>query len=175
VAGPLFGAEVSSKFTPTPRRSCCCPYDRPDSLRGRTYYNVRCYRLHAPGDNRPQWGRWTQLILPVSGCDINASVRVLSNPFSAHADLVATRLNCLTTKSPSAQSPSTISCQVPHLPVGQIVLIAFRVSSTDQTQTEISCSICSIVDCHDIQTATESIVLPAANECLGSDSALRAC
>jgi hypothetical protein len=31
---------------------------------------------HAPGGNRPQQGRWTQLILPVSGCDTNASVRV---------------------------------------------------------------------------------------------------
>jgi len=28
-----------------------------------------------PGDNRSQWGRRTQLILPVSGCDTNASVR----------------------------------------------------------------------------------------------------
>jgi hypothetical protein len=47
--------------------------------------------LHAPGDNRSKQGRWTQLILPVSGCDINASVRVLSNPFSAPADLVTKR------------------------------------------------------------------------------------
>jgi hypothetical protein len=30
----------------------------------------------APGDNRPQRGRWTRLILPVSGRDNNASVRV---------------------------------------------------------------------------------------------------
>jgi hypothetical protein len=30
----------------------------------------------APGGNRPQQGRWTQLILPVSDCGTNASVRV---------------------------------------------------------------------------------------------------
>jgi hypothetical protein len=28
-----------------------------------------------PSDNRPQWGWRTQLILPVSDCDTNASVR----------------------------------------------------------------------------------------------------
>jgi hypothetical protein len=37
------------------------------------------------GDNRPQQGRRTQLILPVSGCGANASVRVLSNLFPARA------------------------------------------------------------------------------------------
>jgi hypothetical protein len=62
--------------------------------------------LRAPGDNRSKQGRWTQLILPVSGCDINASVRVLSNLFSAHADLVAKELarkglDRLTTLSPN--------------------------------------------------------------------------
>jgi hypothetical protein len=30
----------------------------------------------APGGNRPQQGRRTQLILPVSDCGTNASVRV---------------------------------------------------------------------------------------------------
>jgi hypothetical protein len=34
VAGPLSGAAIFSKFTPAPKRSCCCPNDRPDSLRG---------------------------------------------------------------------------------------------------------------------------------------------
>jgi hypothetical protein len=29
-----------------------------------------------PGVNRPEWGRRTQLILPVSNCGTNASVRV---------------------------------------------------------------------------------------------------
>ncbi len=31
---------------------------------------------HVPSGNRPQWGRRTQLILPVSNCDTSASVRV---------------------------------------------------------------------------------------------------
>jgi hypothetical protein len=40
---------------------------------------------HVAGVNRPQRGRWTQLILPVSDCGSNASVRVASNPFLPHA------------------------------------------------------------------------------------------
>jgi hypothetical protein len=43
------------------------------------------YRRHAPGGNRSQQGRWTQLILPVSRCDTNASVCVTSNLFRARA------------------------------------------------------------------------------------------
>jgi hypothetical protein len=51
---------------------------------GETNIRLSCYPPHALGDNRPQWGRWTQLILPVSG-GTNASVRVSSNLFPARA------------------------------------------------------------------------------------------
>jgi hypothetical protein len=43
------------------------------------------FSLPAPGGNRPQRGRRTQLILPVSDCGSNASVRVASNLFPARA------------------------------------------------------------------------------------------
>jgi len=45
-------------------------------LRGTTQRDARSPDKPAPGDNRPQWGCWIQVILPVSACDINASVRV---------------------------------------------------------------------------------------------------
>ena len=35
----------------------------------------RYFAARAPGDNRPQQGRWTQMILPVSICDSNELVR----------------------------------------------------------------------------------------------------
>ena len=48
-------------------------------------------KLQTPGDNRAQGRWWTQLIFPVSGCDSNALVRVLPNPFPAFQPTVATR------------------------------------------------------------------------------------
>jgi hypothetical protein len=77
--------------------------------------------LHAPGDNRPKQGGWTQLILPVSGCDINVSVRVLSNLFSVHAALVASRRTRRTIRSPSG---SIVVCL--NLPIRQTVQIGLE-------------------------------------------------
>jgi hypothetical protein len=42
-----------------------------------------CKHGSAPGGNRPQWGRRTQLILPASYCDITHWYAPASNPFLA--------------------------------------------------------------------------------------------
>jgi hypothetical protein len=45
-----------------------------------TYPAELRYPLHPPGDNRTQWGRWTQSIFPVS-----ARNALTTNPFPASA------------------------------------------------------------------------------------------
>jgi hypothetical protein len=69
---------------------------------------------HAPGGNRPQRGRRTQLILPVSDCDSNASVRVASNLFparvvqSSSARPTTTSLTRVSPEKPSARAVAGI-------------------------------------------------------------------
>ena len=56
----------------------CRPSKRRNKAKKRqpgTNRGAALFRHVRGGDNRPQWGRRTQLILPVSDCDISASVR----------------------------------------------------------------------------------------------------